>query len=40
MSEPVTEIGWQIIDADGTVINSGPVVFAEMTSDVAELLNS
>ena len=40
MSEPLPEpIGWQIIDADGTIVDSGPVVIAEMSSDIAELIN-
>lgn len=31
-------IGWQVLDADGNVVSSGPVVIAEMTSDLAESL--
>jgi hypothetical protein len=32
-------IGWQVITPDGTVIDSGPVSFAELTSDVIESLD-
>lgn len=31
-------IGWQVVDADGNVVDSGPVTFAEMTSEMAEQL--
>jgi len=30
------EIGWQVLDADGNVVASGPVSFAELTSDILE----
>jgi hypothetical protein len=33
-------IGWQVIDADGNVVQSGPVSFAELTSDVLESLDT
>ena len=33
-------IGWQVIDADGNVVQSGPVSFAELTSDTLELLDT
>lgn len=32
-------IGWRVIDADGNVVDSGPVSFAELSSDVIESLN-
>jgi hypothetical protein len=32
-------IGWQVLDADGNVVQSGPVSFAELTSDVLEQIN-
>jgi len=44
VSEPVPfdpttdEIGWQIIDPDGNVVDSGPVTTAELTTDVLEKL--
>lgn len=31
-------IGWQVVDPDGNVVDSGPISFAEMTSDLAESL--
>ena len=32
------EIGWQIIDADGSIVASGPVTLAELTADAVERL--
>lgn len=32
-------IGWQVLDSDGNVVESGPVSFAELTSDVLESLD-
>lgn len=32
------QIGWQVLDPQGNVVNSGGVSFAELTSDVAEQL--
>jgi len=29
-------IGWQILDPEGNVVDSGPVTFAYLTTDVAE----
>ena len=31
-------IGWQVLDPDGNVVDSGPVVIAELTADAAERL--
>lgn len=36
MSDP--QIGWQVIDPDGNVVDSGPIVHAEMTAEIAEML--
>jgi len=30
------EIGWQVLDPDGNVIQSGGVSFAELSSDILE----
>lgn len=30
------EIGWQILDPEGNVVSSGPVTFAQMTSELQE----
>lgn len=39
MSEMVSvEIGWQVLDPEGNVVESGPVVVAEMTAETAEKL--
>lgn len=32
------QIGWQVLDPEGNVIASGPVVVAEMAGEVAEML--
>lgn len=32
-------IGWQVITPDGEVVDSGPVSFAELTSEVLEQIN-
>lgn len=32
-------IGWQVLDPDGNVVASGPVSFAELTSDALEHIN-
>jgi hypothetical protein len=32
------EIGWQVVDPEGNVVASGPVVVAEAAGDLAELL--
>lgn len=32
-------IGWQVVTPDGTVVDSGPVSFAELTSDTLETLD-
>ena len=29
-------IGWQVIDADGNIVSSGPVSVAEMTAEMLE----
>jgi hypothetical protein len=39
MSEPTTDIGWQIVDAAGNIVDSGPVTFAEITSELIDELN-
>lgn len=31
-------IGWQVLDPDGNVVDSGPVTFAELTSEAAQQL--
>jgi hypothetical protein len=41
MSESVVEpepLGWQVVDPDGNVVASGPLVIAEMTSELIEKL--
>lgn len=30
-------IGWQILDPEGNVVDSGPVSFAELTTEGAEM---
>lgn len=35
MTEPI-EIGWQVVDADGNVVASGPIVIAELTTEIQE----
>ena len=32
------QIGWQVLDPDGNVVDSGGVTFAELTSDFIEQL--
>jgi hypothetical protein len=39
MSEPLSEIGWQIIDPAGNVVDSGPITIAEFVGDVSQLSN-
>ena len=39
MNPDELEIGWQVVDPDGNVVDSGPISFAELTSDVLEQLN-
>jgi hypothetical protein len=34
----VHQVGWQVFDPDGNVVDSGPIVIAEMTGETAELL--
>lgn len=36
MSEPMAEIGWQVLDPEGNVVASGPVTIAELTSDARQ----
>lgn len=31
-------IGWQVVDRDGNVIDSGPVTVAEMAGELMEML--
>lgn len=33
------QIGWQVLDPEGNVVDSGGVTFAEMTSDFIERIN-
>jgi hypothetical protein len=35
----MTEIGWTVTDPDGNVVASGPVTVAEMSGEIAQLLN-
>lgn len=30
----VHQVGWQVFDADGNVVDSGPIVVAEMTGEL------
>jgi hypothetical protein len=39
MSEPLPEIGWQVIDAAGNIVDSGPITIAEFVGDVSQLSN-
>jgi hypothetical protein len=32
----VHQVGWQVFDAEGNVVDSGPIVVAEMTGELAE----
>lgn len=32
------DLGWQVLDPDGNVIESGPISIAELTSDAREAL--
>lgn len=38
VSEQTTEIGWQVVDAAGNIVDSGPITIAEMTSELLEEL--
>jgi len=39
MTEPSTaEIGWQVLDPDGNVVDSGGVSFAHLTAESLEAL--
>lgn len=35
----VHDIGWQVLDPDGNVVASGPIVIAEMTGELIETLD-
>lgn len=32
------ELGWQIVDPDGNVVESGPITQAEMTTELLEMI--
>lgn len=34
----IHEIGWQVLDEHGNVVANGPIVVAEMASEMAEML--
>lgn len=34
----IHDIGWQVLDPDGNVIDQGPIVVAEMAGEMAEQL--
>lgn len=36
MSEPVEPMGWQVLDPDGNVIDSGPLTVMYMAADLGE----
>jgi hypothetical protein len=38
LTAETVQIGWQVVDPDGNVIQSGPVVIAEMSGELAEML--
>jgi hypothetical protein len=33
-----TDLGWQIVDPEGNIVDSGPLTIAEMTTELAESL--
>lgn len=37
-TEAPVQIGWQVLDPDGNVVQSGAVTVAEMTAELAEML--
>jgi hypothetical protein len=39
MALPLTEIGWQVVDPNGNVVDSGPLTIAYMTSELVEQIN-
>lgn len=38
MSMETQEIGWQVVDPNGNIVQSGPISIAEMTGELRELL--
>lgn len=38
MTAPIEQptLGWQVVDKDGNVVQSGPVVIAEMAADLRQ----
>lgn len=34
----MTDVGWQVLDPDGNVVDSGPITAAEMSGELAEML--
>jgi hypothetical protein len=32
----IHDVGWQVLDPEGNVVDSGPIVVAEMSGDLAE----
>ena len=36
MTATIEDIGWQVIDPDGNIVDSGPISVAHMTSEMLQ----